>query len=397
MEIRTIEKNAYDIVVVGGGIAGVCAAVCAARQRKKTLLIEKQINLGGLATTGLISWFEPLCNGEGKQLIGGIAEEFIRLAVGCGFDNLPQKWGGENENNAKGNPKPDRFASSYSPTFFSLVLDEFVKNSGAEILFDTYATYPVMDGNVCKGIITENADGRCFYPAKVVIDCTGDATVFHRAGAPTVDVDNYFTYIVHETDYDKAKQYVETRNLNKLRRWKSSGSDCFGNGHPAGMKPLRGTSAAAINDYVAVGKKSILEKYKNTDKNAREILTLPTMPQLRVIRRIVGEYLFTGEENGQTFEDSIGSAGDFRYRGKQYHVPYRCLYNAGFPNLLTAGRIVSAEGDGMEVLRVIPCCALTGQAAGTAASLAVERGESVSKIDVAALQGLLQSQGVLFE
>jgi hypothetical protein len=376
------KQKAYDIVVIGGGIAGISAAVSSARLGNSVLLIEKQINLGGLATTGLISWYEPLCDGSGKQMIGGIAEELIRLAVICGFDNLPSNWGGKSKNK----PRNDRFSTYYSPTFFSLELDNFVLESGAELLFDTYATYPVMDGNVCRGIITENADGRSFYPAKVVIDCTGDASIFTRAGAPTESANNYLTYIVHETDYENTVAYTRSKDLCKLRRWKNCGSDYMGNGHPKGIPPLTGCTAKEINDYVILGKKTMLQKYQGTDPDSREILSLPTMPQFRVIRRIIGEYTFTGEENGKEFYDNIGSVGDFRYRNKQYQVPYRCLYNKEYPNLLSAGRIVSAVGDGMEVLRVIPCCAVTGQGAGAAASIAVDTNRAVSEIDVALLQ-----------
>ena len=85
---QVIEKESYDVVVVGGGIAGIAAAVSSARCGAKTLLIEKQINLGGLATVGLISWYEPLCDGKGKQMIYGIGEELIKLSIKYGFDNL---------------------------------------------------------------------------------------------------------------------------------------------------------------------------------------------------------------------------------------------------------------------------------------------------------------------
>jgi hypothetical protein len=393
MQVQTKERRAYDVIVVGGGIAGVSAAVSAARLGKTTLLIEKQINLGGMATVGLISWYEPLCDGDGKQMVGGMAEELIKLAIQNGFDNLPERWGGESGNA----PHRVRYATYFSPTFFSLSLDRFVEESGAEILFDTYATYPVMEGQVCRGVITENADGRSFYPAKVVIDCTGDGSIFARAGVETEFGENYLTYVVHETDHEKAKVYVETGDMTKLRSWKNGGSNMRGEGHPEGMRKLTAETAQDINEYIAIGKRRLMKKYEGTNRFEREILTLPTMPHYRVIRRIKGAYTFTGEELGVRFADSVGSTGDFRCRGKHYHVPYRCLYNAGYPNLLAAGRIVSAVGDGMEVLRVIPSCALTGQAAGVAASLAIEANASVADVDVAELQKQLKARNVLFE
>ena len=393
MEIKTVERTAYEVIVVGGGIAGISSAVASARMGKKTLLIEKQINLGGLATVGLISWYEPLCDGEGKQMVGGMAEELIKLAIESGFDNLHPQWGGVSGNP----PHRDRYATNYSPTFFSLYLDKFVIGNGVDLFLDTYATYPVMEGNICKGVITENADGRSFYPAKVVIDCTGDASIFARSGAETELGENFLTYLVHETDMDKAKSFVETGDMNRLRAWKNSGSNMLGDGHPEGMKKLTAGTAEDINFYLSEGKRRMLEKYEGTDRLHREILTLPTMPQFRVIRRIKGAYTFTGEELGVEFFDSIGSTGDFRYRNKHYHIPYRCLYNENYPNLLCAGRIVSAVGDGMEILRVIPSCALTGHAAGIAASLAIEGNGSVANISVSKLQEILKEQNALFE
>ena len=141
----------------------------------------------------------------------------------------------------------------------------------------------------------------------------------------------------------------------------------------------------------------MLQKYEKTNRFEREILTLPTMPQFRVIRHIKGAYTFTGKELGVRFDDSIGSIGDFRHPGRHYHVPYRCIYNEKYPNLIAAGRIVSAEGDGMEVLRIIPSCALTGQAAGIAASLAIDENISVAEVNVVELQNKLKGRNVLFE
>ena len=87
--ITSTKKQGYDVIVVGGGIAGCCAALAAARENKTVLLVEKHINLGGLATIGLISWFEPLCDGEGRKMMSGMAEEMIRLACDLFTGKVP--------------------------------------------------------------------------------------------------------------------------------------------------------------------------------------------------------------------------------------------------------------------------------------------------------------------
>ena len=109
-----IEREKYDVVVVGGGIAGIAAAVSAARQGVSVLLIEKKINLGGLATGGLISWYEPLCDGKGNQLIYGIAEELIKLSIKYSFDSLNSKWGGSVDETTAANKRYSTFFSTFS-------------------------------------------------------------------------------------------------------------------------------------------------------------------------------------------------------------------------------------------------------------------------------------------
>lgn len=365
MKVQTVTKRAYNVIVVGGGIAGVSAAVSAARNGASVLLLEKGVNLGGLATVGLISWYEPLCNGEGKQLIFGIAEELIRLATRCGMENLPVQWDGSGANK----PRNERYSSFYSPTFFSLVLDSFVQKSGASILFDTLATYPVMKKGHCMGVLVENANGREFYPADAVVDATGDASIMYRAGVPCVSGENFLTYIVHEMDKSSANVYCADGDLTKFRRWKNCGSDYAGNGHPAGMKTFHGDSAEEITEYLLAGKERMLQKYEGTDPQSREILTIPSMPQFRTIRHIVGKAPFQGKQKPKGIPDSIGTVGDFRQTGPEYEVPFSCLYHPNFDNLLAAGRIVDvSDADAWEIARVIPVCALTGEVAGKAAA-----------------------------
>ena len=142
----------YDIIVAGGGVAGAAAAVAARRMGKSVLLIEKTIGLGGLATTGLINLFVPMCNGRGVQIIKGMAEEMLRLSVKYGYDTIPEEW----QNGEPLNGEKTRYCTRFSAAIFTLTLTEFLKDEGVELLFDTIITEPVMDGKLCRGLIVEN-------------------------------------------------------------------------------------------------------------------------------------------------------------------------------------------------------------------------------------------------
>ncbi len=400
MEIRDtrefLEKPSYDVIVVGGGIAGVVAAVSAARNGAKTLLMEKSIVLGGLATAGLISWYEPLCDHQGTKMIGGIAEELIQLSVKYGFDSLPEGWrDGQNPDK-----KPGRYATFYSPTVFAMALDAYLEENGVDVVLDCMAVFPVMEGGRCVGIATENKEGRAFYGAKAVVDATGDASIFAQAGLPTVNGRNFMSYIAQGYSDENVEQYIKSdpKSMLSLRKWRSVGSDLFGNGHPEGMPMVAGVTSEEITEFVLTGRKMLFEQIKEQDRNLRDLSMISFMPQFRTIRHIVGEYDFVAVD-GEYFEDTIGSCGDFRAvmgAGKHHHVPYRSLYSAKCDNLIAAGRIISASGDGWEVTRVIPVCALTGQAAGAAAARAAHTGVSFAALDVAALQENLKGSGVLF-
>ena len=181
----------YDVVVAGGGVSGIAAVVSAARHGCKTLLIEKSVNLGGLATNGLVNFFVPLCNGRGKQIITGLAEELLRLSIKNGFDTLPTEW-----KNGPPKEKTDvRYVTRFSAPIFSLSLAELLVKENVDILYDTVVSQPVITkpGKI-DGLITESKSGREFYAAKVVVDVTGDADILYRAGIPTVAGKNYFTY-----------------------------------------------------------------------------------------------------------------------------------------------------------------------------------------------------------
>ena len=390
-----IPKPAYDVIVVGGGVAGVAASVSAAREGARVLLMEKGILLGGLATAGLISWYEPLCDSRGTKMIGGIAEELIRLSVRYGFDDLPDGW----RDGLNAQKRPGRYATHFSPMIFAAALDEYLLNNHVDVILDCMAVFPAMERGRLRGIAAETKQGRAFYPAKVAVDATGDASLFYQAGLPTRNGENYMTFVAHGYRRENAVEYAESENksMNQMRKWWFFGSDLYGNGHPASLPKIAGVTAEEITDFVLTGRKMLFRQLQTEDREARDVSALPTMPQLRTIRKIVGAREFKAADR-EICPDSVGSCGDFRPAGwgKRYHIPYRSLYSPECAGLLAAGRIISANREGWEASRVIPVCALTGQAAGTAAAMAALGDGDVRSVNVPALQAALRRNDVLF-
>ena len=124
----------YDVAVVGGGVAGIAAAIQSARSGKKTVLIEKTILLGGLATSGLVYIYLPLCDGNGHQATHGICEELLRNSIQYGPGEIPENW--RQEKNA---PERKRLMCRFSPASFMLSLEELLRRENVDIWYDTLA------------------------------------------------------------------------------------------------------------------------------------------------------------------------------------------------------------------------------------------------------------------
>ena len=118
---------------------------------------------------------------------------------------------------------------------------------------------------------------------------------------------------------------------------------------------------------------------------------MATTPQIRMTRKIIGEYVLSDKEMHKHFDDSVGMVSDWKKRGPIYEVPFRTLYSASVKNLICAGRCTSVNETLWDVMRVIPCCAVTGEAAGTAAALT----DDFTTLDVAKLQTVLKNNGVV--
>lgn len=386
-------KGSADVLVCGGGVAGVAAAISAARSGKSVILFEKTVILGGLATTGLVNFFVPMCNGRGTLIIKGLAEELFDLSAKYSYDTIPEDW----KNGEPGQGKTlERYVNRYDPNIFALALTNLLNELGVKIMFDTVIVKPVMNGGHCDGVIVENKSGREYYEGKIIVDATGDADVFARAGAPVVQGKNYHTYYCHAATLESCKKAVDKNNIAYLRTGYNGGrANLYGEKHPEGKPYWKGTDGEDVTKYITENQIEMFENIKDIDRNTRTILMLPTMPQFRTTRHLEGDCTLQGEDTYRHFEDSIGTICDFERRDFLYEVPYRTLVKTGFDNLIAAGRVAAAEGWAWDCLRVIPPAILTGQAAGNAAVQALDTDKAVYDVDVHTLQATLALQGVM--
>lgn len=381
----------YEVIVVGGGVAGVGAALAAKRNGCKTLLIEKSVMLGGLATLGHIVIYLPLCDGNGRKVIGGISEELLQLSIKYGYDNLPYGWREGKETLVSGK----RYSTIFNVPAFIVALDEVMEKEGIYLLYDTVFSTPILEGDICKGIMVENKSGRTAYMGKVIVDATGDCDVMHRAGVECAEADNWLSYWAYYSSLEDMKTAVESKDIMKAVRYKPLGATNTGHNAPTGSRKYMGTNADEITEFVMKGRKLVREDILKNSKKGYSYLALPGMPQFRTTRRIKGLYELKEDDVFKYFDDSIGCTGDWRKAGPVYEIPYRSLISREIKNIITAGRTIAATGDTWEVTRVIPPAAMTGQAAGTAAAIAIADGCSLHDVPIDRLQKKLSEDGVI--
>ena len=185
-------KGEYDVIVAGGGVAGISAALAAARQSKKVLLIEKMFMLGGLATAGLVTIYLPICDGNGRQVSFGIAEELLRLSVKHGYEPFMD---GSKNGNSRGmawitgdeeGKKKNRFEVQFNANVFAILCEQLLKENGVEILYGTSVCDALVEDRKITYVITENKSGREAYKGFSFVDASGDADLCVLSGAETV-------------------------------------------------------------------------------------------------------------------------------------------------------------------------------------------------------------------
>ncbi len=449
----------FDVVVAGGGTAGVFAAVAAARNGAKTLLVEREGALGGVGAVGLCHNWLTFHDYRGEQVVQGLAQELIgRIMAEGGSIGHAEDWSGALYSR-----------TLFDPEVFKYVALDMVREAGARLLLRTSLIDAVMSAGALEGVIIHNKSGVQLLTAGVAVDCTGDGDLAAAAGAPYdmaparelqpvtlmfrvggVDIGELQRYMVeHPQEFDLAiapadiprQRYIRNSltRFPPLRRAVEAGEFPPGVTHhqffffSSGADLGRGQLAINATRVAGVDATDAFQLSEAHGRLWKQVVALvrwmqrdmpgcsgcyllDTAPSIgvRETRRIVGEYTMTRADvmNAARFPDAIGrAAAPIDFHGGEsdetlswlkthdkgnaaYQIPYRALLPQRPDNLLVAGRCVSAEHLAAGSVRMMPACAVTGQAAGTAAALAARQHVTPRRLSVSDLQEVLAAQAV---
>lgn len=389
--------GAWDVVVVGGGLAGVAAAVAAARRGVSVLLIDKGFALGGLATLGNVTVWLPLCDGHGRQVTAGLAEELLKLSVAdlgadrpaAGMHGAPGCWqpGGDGDERRR-----HRYLARFNPSSYLLALEPWLLAAGVELWYDTRLCAVARDSERLSHLIVENKDGRRALEVGVVIDATGDADVCHLAGESTESLDsNVLCGWYYVLDSSGLRLHAMSHDYSPLAQRQGAVGPFY-----------RGDVAAEVTAQLLGSRQKMRDQMAglraNQPDDDAQLLLPPTIPCFRMTRRLVGRHSLADSDRHTWFDDTIGLISDWRRPGPVWAIAYRHLLGTTAGNLLVAGRCTSADTTVWDVTRALPGVCVSGEAAGAGAALAVRgtRGEATG-VPVEDLRSTLADHGVLLD
>jgi len=418
----------YEVIVVGGGPAGVIAAIAAARNGARTLLIERYGFVGGMSTSALVTPISEF-RVSGQQHIGGIPLELMQRAAQLG--------GAEIDRDSGNWPVNDEL--------LKLAMQRMLLEAGVTLLLHTWFSSVVHEGGRVSHVIVQNKAGRVAYGCDMVVDCSGDADVVRAAGLPTTKGDVlqpaslWFQLGGVDTD---ALEYVFGDAVDGVLPVSESIRSRLAELHQAGEIPIFG--GPWINRFFHDGMVSINllreptdasdpEWFSRTETSMREKLhhfidvlrrEFPEFRNawlaksgiqtgVRETYHIVGLYELTKDDvvNPKAFSDTVAKGAhtidihqvdsieqnEFVLLRRPYNVPFRCLVPRGSINVVTAGRCLDADGPGFGSVRVMATCMAMGQGSGTAAALALHQGIAIPELDGDLLRRTLADQGAIVD
>ena len=389
--LETEVKYSADVVVCGGGFAGISAALAARRRGSDVILLERGFMLGGLGTAGLVTIYLPLCDGMGHQVSFGIAEELFRLSIEHGAeDRYPAAWldGGSFEEKRDG----QRFQVRYNASLFAISAERVLKDEGVKILYGATAVAVSESDSRIDAVVIEGKSGReAIEVRKCVVDTTGDADICNFSSAKTAEFKYANTLAAWYYYYAEGKFDLNTLGFADIIP--EDGGAIAETNKPLVRRRFKGLDTEEISEMMIASHRAIEEDIlKRREAGERDLFptTIASTPQLRMTRRLVGLYDMVSTDDHAYFEDSVGMVGNWRKRGPIYEIPFRSLYGKEVKNLLSAGRCMSSGDSLWEITRVIPVCAVTGEACGVAAAMT----DDLSSLDVKELQKALRENGV---
>ena len=435
----------FDVVVVGGGPAGLAASVSAARHGARVLLVERYGFLGGMGTAGGVTNFAGLYgrqNGEMRQVVHGVVDDLLARMAAMGGLNAPQ-------DGMQGRIR----VQAYDVSSLKCAADQLLVASGVQILFHAWAAAVVMQDRRIEALVVETKSGRMAIRSTRFIDCSGDADIAHFAGAPYEVGDGFGSGLYPTTMFrvghvdatlalpavgefkaintwmakaqiDKPGKYQFPREGAILRpqknpsEWRANVTQI---GNAAG-KAMDATDARQLSDGELAGRRQIASYFQFLRDEVpgfahANIVDIAAQIGVRETRRIQGQYVLTGEDilTSCTFDDAIGINAwpmelhaegriDWHFphnwesaNGRVYNdLPWRMLVPHAVDNLLVAGRCASMTHEGQSAARVSGACFVMGQAAGTAAAM-LSSSQSFADVNVKVLQQNLMCAAVYLD
>jgi hypothetical protein len=423
----------YDVVVLGGGPAGMAAAVAAARAGRKTLLVERYGFLGGMGTAAGVTNFCGLhanVHGDIRQVVHGVADELLQRIARLGGLNEPHALFGKT------------VAQAYDTAAYKIAADDLLLSAGVEILFHGLAAGVVMHGQRrVQALLVETRSGRQAVIGRAFVDASGDGDLAAWAGAPYVLGDGHGNMLYPSTmfrlngiDPERAGKAWEVIPRMMLQaeaegRYKFPRKTPIVRPQKSGIEwrvnltqlanrdgnAMNGVDARELSEAEVLGRKQIasvagfLREVPGFERSY--IVDIAPQVGIRETRRVRGQYELSESDvlDCASFDDTIGVngwplelhlKGDVEFRWPKIpesrgfnHLPYRMTVPEGLDNVWVAGRCASMSHEAQSAARVTGACFVMGQAVGVAADLALHGNVSAGAIDVAALQTRLEDSG----
>lgn len=438
----SILNKEYDVAVLGGGPAGIAAAISAARNGASTIIVERYGFLGGMSTAAMVYPWMTFHSAAGEQVVKGIAQEIVDrlMALGASPGHLRDTIGFTHT------------LTPYHPEVYKVLACDMLQESGVELLLHTSAIEVQAEGKRISSITLYNKSGISKLKAKVYVDASGDGDIAYMAGAPWEQGNleqkvqpMTMKFRMKGVDLSKVKQYMQhnpsefyeksligeldvlplTGVMGFYKKWKAANLPIPRDGvlffsgpnedevlvNVSRVSGLDPTNSEDLTKAEIEGRKQVLlleEFFQNSIPGFEKasVAAVGTQIGVRETRRIIGEYVLNGTDvlDGRRFDDVIARSGypidihnpegkgvtaNFIREGGAYDIPYRSIVPLEVTNLLLAGRCISTTHEAQATTRLTPSCMAIGQAAGTAAALAALQNCAAADVSVEQLQARL--------